>query len=313
MLSRLLHLDRHGRLSCLALVLSACGLLGDAGDGETEATGVAGSDATGVPTTGSTAGCYLDPADCPASEPCEQVDCVDQQCVYTPIVADERDDDVPGDCRGLICDGAGAGAPVDDATDLPDDDNSCTLDLCSPAGPENLPQAPGSACADGGVCHADRTCQPCPERATCLDDSPAEPNETQGTADPRPQRSDTDGPAYACEALGGPGDVDWFTLDTLDLAFGKVAPAVSITPDDLQVCIYFQCKQGGTTVQCPEGSVAANAPIGQLGCCGPGGLAPQIDCKGFNEDATLWLTVRRDPGAAGEPVACLNYQLAYEY
>ena len=109
------------RLACLALALSACGLLGDAGDGETEATGVAASDATGVPTTGTPPGCSLDPSDCPGPLPCEQVDCVDQQCRYTPIAADERDDDIAGDCRVLVCDGAGGGSPVDDATDVPDD------------------------------------------------------------------------------------------------------------------------------------------------------------------------------------------------
>jgi len=295
----------------LALAPIACGLLGDTGDHETDAasTGVTSD----LPTTGSAAGCFLDPGTCPAPAPCEQVDCVEQQCVYGPVPADAQDDVVSGDCRALACDGAGASRPIADASDIPDDNNSCTQDLCTPSGPENLPQDPGSTCDDGGYCSAGLTCQPCPERDGCPDDSAAEPNESQSAADPRPQRSDADGPAHACEALGSPGDVDWFMLDTLDLAIGKVAPAIAITPATLQICVYFQCKQGGTSVQCPDGSVADNAPLGQLGCCGPGQLAPQLNCKGFNEDATLWLTVRHDPGAPDPPAACQNYQLAYEY
>jgi len=299
-------------LASLALVPTACGLLGDTGDGDTDAASTDAS-TTDLPTTGTNTGCFLDPSTCPAPAPCERVDCVEQQCVYGPVPADAQDDDISGDCQVLVCDGAGAGTPIADPNDIPDDANGCTQDLCTQSGPENRPQAPGSACDDGGYCSAALLCQPCPERDGCLDDSAAEPNQSQGAADPRPQRSDADGPAYACEALGSPGDVDWFTLDTLDLAIGKVAPAIAITPATLQICVYFQCKQGGTSVQCPEGSVADNAPLGQQGCCGLGQLAPQIDCKDFNEDATLWLTVRHDPDAASEPAACQNYQLGYEY
>ena len=299
-------------LVCLVgLAPIACGLLGDTGDGETNAVSTS-TTTTDLPTTGITAGCFLDPGTCPAPAPCEQVECVEQQCVYGPVPADEQDDDVSGDCRALVCDGAGADTPVDDPTDIPDDDNGCTQDLCTPSGPANIPQDAGTRCDDGGYCSAEITCQPCPERDGCLDDSAAEPNESQSTAEPRPQRSDADGPAYACEALGGPGDVDWFMLDTLDLAIGKVAPAIAVTPATLQICVYFQCKQGGTRVQCPEGSVADNAPLGQLGCCGTGQLAPQLGCKDSNEDATLWLAVRHDPNLQDE-AACQNYQLGYEY
>ncbi len=312
-------MSRHAALRlALALALPACGLLADPGDAETETeTSAEAAGEQGLPTTGGPAsGCILDAADCPSPALCEQVECLEQRCVYTPIAADAHDDDTPGDCRRHVCDGAGGSAPVADDTDLPDDANACTLDQCTALGPENLPREPGSACDDGGYCHADLHCRDCPERDTCVDDSAAEPNESQSAARQRPKITDADDPDHACEALGSPGDVDWFRLEAVDLAIGKVAPTFTLSPPELQLCVYFQCKQGGTTVTCPEGSVAANAPLGQLGCCGVTAIAPQIDCKDFNEDATLWLAVRHDPGGSGEPPeppACLAYQLDYAY
>jgi hypothetical protein len=293
----------------LALV-SACGMFAGA-DEETGSSGAGSS--SGVP-TGGPVGCVV-VGDCPAPALCEAAECADSLCTYTPRGAGERDDDAPGDCRRHVCDGVGGSELVDDAADVPDDGNSCTDDRCGAGGePENVARAPGSAC-DGGFCHADVTCQPCPERDTCVDDSAAEPNETQSKAHALPQLRDDAGLAYLCEALGGPGDVDWFTLDTLDVVLGDVAPAVITTPEGPRVCVYFQCKQGATSVVCPEEAVADNAPLGQQGCCGPGSFAPKIACDGAAADATLWLRVAHAPTLPDDPPPpeCLNYQLGYEY
>lgn len=290
----------------LALLLPACGLL----DGATGAsTGVATDDtaATSVPTGGAPNHC-VGVDDCPAGELCERVQCLDSACVYTLREAGEVDDDAPGDCQSYQCDGAGGFTPVDDPADLPDDGNSCTVDACSPA-PAHTAMDPGSPC-DGGYCHADLSCQPCAERETC-EDTTSEPNQTQSNAFALPQISDDDGPAYSCEALG-PDDVDWFHRDAVDSVLGKVAPMLVVDPPGLAVCVYFQCKEAGTKVVCPEGSLADNAPLGQQGCCGHDTFMPYLDCKGLDEDAEVWLSVRRDPEAADSP-SCINYQLGFEF
>ncbi len=293
----------------LALALPGCGLL-DGGTGGTTEAATFGTAATFVPTTGEPAYC-VGVDDCPPAAICQRVQCIDDACVYTLRAADQLDDDIPGDCQSYLCDGAGAGVLVDDEADLPDDGNSCTVDLCSPdGGPEHTPQEPGSTC-DGGYCHADLSCQACPERETC-EDTTSEPNQTQSKAFALPEVSDSDGIAYHCETLGTADDVDWFSFDTVDVVLGKVAPSVVVDPADLEVCAYFQCKNAGTKVTCPDGTTADNAPLGQQGCCGHGSFMPYLDCKGIDEDASVWLTVRRDPEVPDSP-SCINYQLGFEY
>lgn len=290
------------------LLLPACTAPGGSDDAASEPD-TAATAASELP-TGDGPGCGV-VDDCEAAPVCETVACVDGLCVYTPRPADERSDDLSGDCHSQRCDGAGGASPVPDPDDLPDDANACTRDECSAAGdPDNVPLAPGNPCP-GGFCHPDLSCQPCAERDGCSDESPAEPNETQGNAHPLPTLRDDAGLAYVCEALGSPGDVDWFTLDTLDVILGKVAPKITVDPAGPNVCVYFQCKQGSTGVTCPEGTTASNAPLGQQGCCGGATFEPAIDCNGFDEDATMWLKVSR-PAEPALP-DCLNYQLGYEY
>lgn len=291
----------------LVLALASCG--SPAATSADEDTGDAASSPTSsVPTTGAPDTCNL-ADDCPAPRPCEQVACEDNLCVVSPRDADALVGDGPGDCLALQCDGKGGGTPVPDDGDVPDDGNDCTDDVCDD-GPKNLPLPAGTACNGAMVCHADQTCQPCPARDGCGDDSPAEPNETQPAAAARPTVTDAADPSFLCEVLGGPADVDWFVFDALDTAMGAVDPRVA-APGDLDVCIYVQCKAGGTSLTCPEGMAAAVAPLGQQGCCGGGTIEPTIACNGFDADATVWLRVAH--AAAGEPPDCLNYQLGYGY
>lgn len=288
-------------------LLTGCSVPASSSDAGTQDSGQ-DTGATTPPTTGEPHHC-IDADDCPPAALCEHVRCIDDACVYTDLADGDPDDDAPGDCRSHVCDGKGGGTPIDDPADLPDDGNSCTVDVCDP-GPMHTVLDPGSAC-DGGYCHADSSCQPCAEREGCDDTSPAEPNQTQSNAHPLAQVSDNDPLTYQCEALGDAADVDWFRLDAVDSVLGTVAPAVVIDPPELAVCVYFQCKSAGTGVTCPDDTVAANAPLGQQGCCGHGSFAPDIDCQGREEDASVWLVVRRDPEA--DAPSCINYQLGYEY
>lgn len=98
-------------------------------------------------------------SDCPGvSAQCLEVACQDGACVtiaaapYEPIDRDKR-----GDCSALVCDPSGNVIDVTDLSDVPDDGNPCTNDLClKDKGPVNEPFAQGAQCGmdDGanGVC-----------------------------------------------------------------------------------------------------------------------------------------------------------------
>jgi len=73
-----------------------------------------------------------------------------------------------GDCQRNQCDGAGSTASAADNTDLPNDGNQCTSDLCV-AGVPSLPSSPqGTACnqAGGTVCNATGACIAVPQVAS---------------------------------------------------------------------------------------------------------------------------------------------------
>ncbi len=62
---------------------------------------------------------------------------------------------IPADCRKLLCDGAGNQTSVDDAADLPDDANDCTLDVCDGGSGENSALAIGTPCGQNGSLQCD--------------------------------------------------------------------------------------------------------------------------------------------------------------
>lgn len=293
-------------LAALLALLASCGSPG--ADDTTASDSDESSAASSVPTGGHA--CNSD-IDCPTPGACEQVACEDSLCVTTPRPAGEVVDDTPGNCQTLVCDADGQPLLKSEPTDLPDDGLACTDDLCDDGDPVHVPRPPGSTCDANFVCHTDLTCQPCPEYDGCSDDSPAEPNETQGQAHPLPAARDDADPAHLCEALGTPNDVDWFTFTTVDTNLGTVAPAIVAPADGPRICMFFQCAAGGTNVACPSGTEPTAAPLGQQGCCARGSFAPTIDCNGFTEDATVWLQVHHDE--ANTAPACQRYQLAYEF
>ncbi len=63
-----------------------------------------------------------------------------------------------GDCRIVVCDGAGTTEEVADDADLPSDGDDCTLDECN-GGVSSHPPAPsGAPCGNGGVCNGAGSC-----------------------------------------------------------------------------------------------------------------------------------------------------------
>jgi Stigma-specific protein, Stig1. len=101
------------------------------------------------------------PFDCPGVDTeCKTRTCVAGVCgfSFTPsgtAVAAQ----IAGDCKKNVCDGAGNIAPVPDDSDLPDDFNECTLNVCAGGVPSN-PLAPAGTDCTGGVCDGNGVCGP---------------------------------------------------------------------------------------------------------------------------------------------------------
>jgi hypothetical protein len=57
---------------------------------------------------------------------------------------------IRGDCQVVVCDATGQSLSISDASDIYNDGNVCTLDLCGSAGKENLAVGNGLPCTEGG-------------------------------------------------------------------------------------------------------------------------------------------------------------------
>ena len=110
--------------------------------------------------TGACVECNL-PSQCGVDTECLKVTCIAGACgtmptpVNTPVAQQ-----TPGDCRVVVCDGAGnqAPQPVIDNTDPFNDNNPCTADACASGTSSNKPLAPGSACGNGQACNSKAQC-----------------------------------------------------------------------------------------------------------------------------------------------------------
>lgn len=74
---------------------------------------------------------------------------------------------VAGDCKKTTCDGAGATSSANDDTDLPNDSNPCTGDVCTAGVVSNPPVAAGTACGAGQTCNATGSCTGCSTASDC--------------------------------------------------------------------------------------------------------------------------------------------------
>jgi hypothetical protein len=65
---------------------------------------------------------------------------------------------VAGDCHVQQCDGQGSPTSIPDDTDLPDDGNPCTVDICTNGAISHTPVAAGTSCGAGRVCDGQGSC-----------------------------------------------------------------------------------------------------------------------------------------------------------
>ena len=115
----------------------------------------------------------LDKSECPAGAgECETPVCTNHACGFTLAAFGVPSTvQVPGDCRTVTCDGKGGTVKLDDPTDVPVDNNPCTLDQCTGdyTLPANPPSVAGTPCTDAGgkVCDGGGACVACNVTADC--------------------------------------------------------------------------------------------------------------------------------------------------
>lgn len=142
--------------------------------------GEGGSGATSTTTGGGGGTPCAAVEECDDQDPCTDDACETGSCTHAPNAVDLADP-TAGDCQKLVCkDGAQVGAK--DNTDLPDDNEDCTVDACSGGVGSHTPKNDGTTCVIGdksgscseGVCvvqctEAEPTCPD--DRNPCTDDA----------------------------------------------------------------------------------------------------------------------------------------------
>jgi hypothetical protein len=189
---------------------------------------------------------------------------------------------------------------ADVTTDRP---SETTTDDC-PVGTENCLCDIGAVCEDGLVCQ-DGTCVAPP----ACEQPEGEPNDDEAGAIELPELGCDGGSATTSGALDGV-DADWFTFHGNPgiACFG--GPSAQVTADsDIVVCMYFECDQGTTMVQCDAAATAGDSPDGRPGCCGTNRVdVDSVDCGfGNGEAAQVWVR------ASAADAVCLGYELEYEF
>jgi hypothetical protein len=109
------------------------------------------------------------PTDCPGKEnECAHRTCEGGLCgmAYTAsgtAVAQQN----TGDCKKIICDGHGNLDEAHDDTDLPDDSNPCTDDVCTSGIPGHTPAKVGKSCGGTLTCDGNGNCTGCTAPGDC--------------------------------------------------------------------------------------------------------------------------------------------------
>ena len=144
--------------------ISADGSTGSSGEDPGE-TGSADDTTTGEPS------CIDAATDCEApAHPCMAAVCTDDgQCGEAPIeVGTPIDTQTQGDCKVVVCDGAGGTQEQDDDDDAPGDDGPCFEGTCVGGVPDQTPRT-GQSCGrrDDMVCNDLGECVGCFDAADC--------------------------------------------------------------------------------------------------------------------------------------------------
>jgi len=223
------------------------------------------------------------PADCDDSNQCTIDTCQEGVCHHAALDGVAGLEQEQGDCRLVLCQD-GSEADTIDNTDLPDDLNDCTDDLCNQGTPTNPAVAIGTPCpgvGDQEVCDGAGSCVECIDTSHCEQIIVGHPDcgsvecvgnicgrndQPAGTLLNPSNQTDGDCQQQICDGMG---DVDPTPqVDDTDL------------PDDLNDCTEDLCNAGAPVFN----SLTQGDPCGTnqtLVCTGP----PNDLCVGCNDAA----------------------------
>lgn len=204
-------------------------------------------------------------ADCPGSDTeCQVRTCnagicgVSNTAQGTPVMAQTQ-----GDCQVNQCDGNGAVETVAQDSDIPDDGNPCTNDVCTGGVASHPPASQGTVCGAGLICDGSGTCVQCVAANQC----PGQDTECQT----RTCNAGVCGFSYT--AAGTPvstqtsGDCQVNQCDGNGVIVG--APDNLDLPNDGQQCTNDVCASG-TPSNPPVGAGTACSQNGGTLCNGSG-------------------------------------------
>jgi hypothetical protein len=140
---------------------------GGADTGASSSTGVVIMMSTGTGTT-TTIPCTV-PSDCPGKETeCQTRACDQGFCgIGFQPSGMKVTSQFAGDCQKIVCDGQGALAQQADDSDVPDDSNPCTQDVCANGVPSHASAAFGTTCGGSLTCDNQGNCTGCTGPGDC--------------------------------------------------------------------------------------------------------------------------------------------------
>ncbi len=245
------------------------------------------------------------PADCaaPASE-CQDATCEGGVCgLANKAAGTPLGTQTPGDCQAAVCDGSGSPTTQADDTDLPNDNNDCTVDACDLGVPTFDDAALDTPCGAGGTlfCDGAGECVGCIDASdcgastacvtqTCTAGACGQELEPVGTV--VQAQSAGDCKQNQCDALGNViavnDNADVFVdgnACTNDVCTAGT-PSNPDSPLD-QVCSGGFCDGAGTCVECNDDAQCASGVCTSNVCAAPNctdtvknGTESDTDCGG---------------------------------
>ncbi|MBK8259506.1 MAG: lamin tail domain-containing protein [Polyangiaceae bacterium] len=261
-------------------------LIDNKGGGGSGGVPTGGGGTGGTPTGGGGTGGSMKcetPADCMApAEECLEATCTQGVCGTAPKAQGSAvQDQTAGDCKLNQCDGAGAVESVADNTDLPNDNEECTEDVCNAGAPENNPLPAESPCGTGGAlfCNGAGQCVNCTQAAQCGTDTECQQHTCDnGVCD---VVNTAAGTALSMQTAG-----DCQVVQCDGTGSEESAEDNSDVPVDTTVCTDDVCAAGVPSNPPVPANTACMEGTGVL-CDGNGACAECVvdaDCPGVNDE-----------------------------
>ena len=212
--------------------------------------------------------------DCPGTDgACQTRTCAQGQCgIDFAAAGTALPTQTAGDCKQAVCDGAGATTVANDNTDVPDDSNACTDDVCTAGVPSNVNKATGAVCGAGLVCDAAGACVGCNAPSDC-----------PGSDDECKARTCTAGQCGVAFTAAGTPVIAQTTGNCLKATcdgsgnVADVADATDLPADDGNPCTDEACTLGAPShpakangASCTDGDACTVGDTCQAGTCTSG-------------------------------------------